>query len=94
MIIIKVLQIILGLIFIIYGYLIYFLDKRSFIINYSDDKYSDKGVKNYGLITLVGGIILSIFGGLSFILNDTFTIIQLFIILLGLGLVLFTNPKK
>ncbi len=98
MIVLKITEIIIGVILFILGYLIYFKKKYELANDYL--KLLNKGLaseiyaKNIGLIYLVGGIVIIIFGVLSFMMSDTFTFIQLGVLFIGMILLLITNPKK
>lgn len=98
MIVLKITQIIIGLIFIILGYLIYFKKKYNLANDYlkllEKGKVNQDYAINIGLIYLIGGALIVTCGIISFIMNDLFTFIQLGVLFVSMILLLITNPKR
>lgn len=95
MIILKISLTLVGIVFIVFGYLIYFKGKYSLINNFVEDKknnvYDDNYAKRVGFIELIGGLIILILGVFSLVLGDTLTIIISFISILGIITSLIVN---
>lgn len=98
MIVLKIFEILIGVFLGVVGYLIFFLKKYNLANDYLSklDRglVSEKYAKNIGLIYIMGGVALVLFGALSFIMSDLFTFIQLFVILTSIVLLIITNPKR
>ncbi len=98
MLVLKILEIITGAILLIFGFLIYFRGKYNLANDYMDrlnkGEVTPLYAKSIGLIYFFGGLALIIFGAFAFMMNDLFTFIQLFVILISIVLLILTNPKR
>ena len=98
MIVLKISQIIIGLILVILGFLIYFKRKYNLANDYlkllEKGKVNQDYAINIGLIYLIGGALIVTCGIISFIMNDLFTFIQLGVLFVSMILLLITNPKR
>lgn len=95
MVVLKISLILIGILFIGFGYFIFFKNKYSLINNFTEDKkknrYDDKYAKRVGFIEFIGGLVILILGVFSLFLGDTFTIIIFLISILGIIVSLIVN---
>jgi hypothetical protein len=93
MIVLKIVLLMIGILFCIFGYLIYYKGKYVLINDYEKDngKYDENYARRIGIIEFIGGIFLSILGLISFILSNTIVIIIFIISILSLIIVMVFN---
>lgn len=79
MLVLKIALILIGILFIGFGYFIFFKSTYSLINNFAADKknkrYDDNYAKRVGFIEFIGGLVILILGVSSLFLGDTLTII-------------------
>ena len=92
---IKIALMIVGVLFALFGYFIFFKGKYSLINNFDEDKknqkYDDAYAKRMGLIEFVGGLITFTLGVSTLFISNTLTFIVFGISILGVIISLVIN---
>ena len=95
MLILKIALMLIGVLFSIFGYYIFFKGKYGLINNFVEDKknnkYNDEYAKRVGLIEFSGGFILLVLGIVSLFLSNRFTVIASVSGILAIVLALIVN---
>ncbi len=98
MYILRLTLILVGLIFIGFGYAIWLKGKYNLINNFQTDKkkgkLNDSYAKRVGIIEFIGGILCIALGIVSIFMNDTFTLIAFILCIIGIIIGLAINQVK
>jgi len=98
MLALKIVLILVGTLFIGFGYSIYFKMKYNLINGFEEDKksnkYDDAYAKRVGVIELIGGLACVVLGIVAIFLNSTFAIVAFIISVAGIILALIINQIK
>jgi hypothetical protein len=98
MLIIKIILILIGLVFIGFGYAIWFKKKYNLINNFENDKKNgkldDSFAKRVGKIEFIGGIICFALGIITIFLNDSFALISFVFCIVSIIAALIFNQVK
>ncbi len=93
--VLNVLLVILGLIFMFFGYEIFFKKKYGLINNFYEDKnkgkFNDNYAKRVGIIEFVGGLFCIIFGFIGFSVWEIFSITFFLLCIKGIIVALIIN---
>jgi len=98
MTILKIILILVGMMFIVFGYAIWFKGKYNLINGFPNRnkriKSNDSFAKMVGIIQFIGGIICCVVGVITFFLGDIYTLILFWICIAGVIIALFINQIK
>jgi hypothetical protein len=98
MLVLKIALISVGILFIGFGYSIYFKKNYNLINNFKEDKKSNKFDDAYalrvGFIELIGGLTYVVLGTLAMFFNDAFIIIAFIMSVIGIIVALIINMVK
>jgi len=94
----RIILILIGLVFIGFGYAIWFKGKYNLINNFKNDKKNDKlndaFAKRVGKIEFIGGIASFILGIIAMFMNAVFTWISFIICIVSIMVALIFNQVK
>ncbi len=98
MFVLRIMLILIGLLFIGFGYAIWFKRKYNLINNFKDDNKSGKSydsfAKRVGIIEFIGGIVCFILGVVAIFLDDVFTMIFFIFCIISIIVALTFNNAK
>lgn len=98
MIVLRIILILIGLVFISFGYVIWFKEKYNLINNFQEDrengKFNDSFAKRVGKIEFIGGIACFALGIITMFLNDVFTLISFIFCIVSIIAALIFNQVK
>ncbi len=98
MFIIRIILILIGLVFIGFGYAIWFKGKYNLINNFQNDKKNNKlndaYARRVGKIEFIGGIVSFTLGIITMFLNDAFTLISFIFCIVSILAALIFNQSK
>jgi hypothetical protein len=98
MLVFKTGLILVGTLFIGFGYFIYFKKKYNLINDFKEDKKSNKFddayAKRVGLIEFIGGLACVVLGTVAIFLNTTFTIVAFIVSVFGVIVALIINQVR
>ncbi len=98
MFILRIILIIFGLLFIGFGYAIWFKRKYNLINNFKNDrkngKLNDSFAKRVGIIEFIGGIASFSLGIIAMFLDDVFTIVSFTFCIISIIAALIFNQAK
>lgn len=90
--------ILIGALFIGFGYAIWFKHKYHLINNFESEKkkgrLNDSYAKRVGIIEFVGGVLCFVLGILAMFLDETFTVISFIFCIVGIVVALIVNQVQ
>ncbi len=98
MFVLRIILILIGLVFIGFGYAIWFKGKYNLINNFQKDKkngkLNDSFAKRVGKIEFIGGIVCFTLGIITMPLNDVFTLVSFIFCIVSIIVALILNQVK
>lgn len=92
--VLRIVLILIGLLFISFGYSIWFKKKYYLINNFEKGKSNDSFAKRVGIIEFIGGIFCFVLGIISMFFDEIFTIVSFIVCIISIIVALIFNQAR